>query len=145
MARRITAQALLLALAADCAIWKAYTGPGKPLRVSHVDGEQGFRLTQRRYKRLANAMEISLAELGDHLRLFVFPKLSNGRRLLLIEENRSLWKEIMSDRDLFLIDSFAALRDGTVKENDPACVVVSRCSARSRRRHHVGRSSFTTP
>lgn len=116
--KSVAAQALLLALAADRPVWRVYSGPARALRVSHVDNEQGIALTQRRYQRLALAASVTLADLGDLLRVFTFPKLGSGDRLMLDPAHRSIWRDVMTERDLLLVDSFAASRTGEVKEND---------------------------
>jgi hypothetical protein len=115
--KTVAAQQMMLALAADRLVWKAYGGPGRPYRVIHVDNEQGVALTQRRYQRLANGHGVSLEELGDRLALRTYPKLTDGTRLILKPEHRGYWGELMSGRDLILIDSFAASRGGEISEN----------------------------
>lgn len=116
--KTVIAQSMMLSLSSRRGIWRAYEGPGRQLKCSHVDNEQGLALSQRRYQRLATALGEKLEEIGDHLRLFVYPKLSNGERVYLKKEHRAAWQEMMVDRDVLLVDSFAASRDGAVKENE---------------------------
>jgi RecA-family ATPase len=116
--KTVIAQAMLLALANGKPLWRAFQGPKKLLCVSHVDNEQGIALTQRRYQRLALAAGISLEEVGDRLRVFIFPKTQGGERIYLCDTHRNAWIEIMTGRDLVVIDSFAASRQGTTKENE---------------------------
>lgn len=115
--KTVAAQMMLLALSAERAIWKAYTGPGRPFRCTHVDNEQGLALTQRRYQRGALAMGVDLEAIGDLLRLAVFPKLASGKRVALVPEHRNAWADLMADRDLLLVDSLSASRDGAISEN----------------------------
>jgi hypothetical protein len=115
--KTIAAQALALSLAGNRAVWHAYTGPGRPLRFTHVDNEQGRALTTRRYQRSANAIGISLEQLLEQLRVHVFPKLSNGSPIRLIPEHRNAWAELMHDCDSMLVDSLATSRDGVISEN----------------------------
>lgn len=108
--KTITWQAAGLALVAHRSVWGAYKAP-KPFRVVHVDLEQGERLTRRRYQRLALAMGIELAKLGDGLAVAVMPPLS------LSAEHADAWREIMTGRDLAIVDSLRAATAGA-DEND---------------------------
>jgi hypothetical protein len=115
--KTVVSQALLLSLAVGASAWGAFTGC-EPQKVTHVDNEQGIATTQRRYQRLANTSGRQLEELGDSLRLFTYPKMRNGNPIKLIEAHRNAWTEIMSGRDVVLIDSLDATRDGSVKQSD---------------------------
>ncbi len=102
--KTLAMQAMLLSLAAGRGVWGGYTG--RPSKVTHVDLEQGKRLDCRRYQRLAFAMGIDLAKLGDTLALLAMP------RLTLRPEYRNAWVELMTGRDLILVDSLRAATGG---------------------------------
>jgi len=101
-------QSLALSLAAGRPVWGAYRG--RSARVLHVDMEQGDRLTRRRYQRLAAAMGIELGSLGDALSLAVMPPIS------LTRDHFAAWREIMTGRDLVIVDSLRAATAG-IDEN----------------------------
>jgi len=102
--KTLALQSLLLSLAAGRGIWGGYTG--RQARVVHVDLEQGRRLTCRRYQRLALALVVDLASLGDALAVSVMPRLS------LTVEHRDAWRALMTGRDVMLIDSLRAATGG---------------------------------
>ena len=78
----------------------------KARRVLHVDLEQGGRLTTRRYQRLAGALGVDLAGLGDTLSVAVMPPLT------LRADALNQWGELMTGRDLVIIDSFRVAAAG---------------------------------
>jgi hypothetical protein len=104
--KSVAKQAQALALAAAVPVWGAYR-VSEPRRVVHVDLEQGDRLTKRRYQRLAAAMGIQLAELGDALAVAVMPNLR------LEPGHEDAWLRLMDGRDWMLIDSLRAASPGT--------------------------------
>jgi hypothetical protein len=108
--KTITWQSAALALAAERSVWGAYRG-ARPCRVVHVDLEQGDRLTRRRYQRLALAMGVNLAALGDALTVAVMPGIS------LADANADGWRSLMTGRDLMIVDSLRAATAGR-DEND---------------------------
>jgi len=109
--KTVAAQAMCLALAAGRAVWGAHrVGRHKIL---HIDLEQGERLTRRRYQRLARASSIELHELGDDIALACLPRLS------LAAEYVDTWLELMTGRDMIVIDSLRAATGG-VDENESA-------------------------
>jgi len=108
--KSLACQALLVALAAGAKVWGAYDAPAR--RVVHVDLEQGERLTRRRYQRLAKAMGVDLAALGDALAVAIMPP---GLTLSAACEPR--WRALMTGRDLVLVDSLRAATAGA-DEND---------------------------
>ena len=110
-AKTLGMQALGLALSAARPIWGAYVCRDAR-RVVHVDLEQGTRLTCRRYQRLAFAMGIDLAGLGDALAVAIQPA-----GLALTEACAAKWRELMKGRDLCIIDSLRAATAGQ-DEND---------------------------
>jgi len=103
--KTVAAQSLALSLAAGRPAWGSYGCPD-PRRVLHVDMEQGERLTRRRYQRLALAMGVELAALGDTLSLAVMPPLT------LTAGCRDRWRELMAGRDLMILDSLRAASAG---------------------------------
>jgi hypothetical protein len=71
-AKTLSAQALALAVASGTPAWDFFeTAPG---RVRHLDYEQGWRATARRYQRLAYGHRIEPGSLGDRLHVAVFPQ-----------------------------------------------------------------------
>lgn len=103
--KTLSLQQMLLALAARRQVWDAYSCTRR--RVIHVDCEQGERLTARRYQRLAAAMEVDLAALGDALVVAAMPPIT------LVPEHRDRWRELMMGRDVIVIDSLRAATPGT--------------------------------
>lgn len=103
--KTIAMQSMAVSLASGTPIWGYYRVPS-PLRVLHVDLEQGDRLTRRRYQRLAVAMGIDLAGLGDRLSVAIMPGLS------LVEADAPRWRELMTGRDVIIIDSLRAATAG---------------------------------
>jgi RecA-family ATPase len=103
--KTLAMQAAGLALAAGAPVWGAY-GSGPTRRVLHVDYEQGFRLTARRYQRLAGAMGIELGALGNRLEVAIMPEL----RLVAGDVDR--WRRVAEGRDLVIIDSLRAAAAG---------------------------------
>ncbi len=70
--KTISMQSLLLSVATGRSLWGHF-----PIRkgvVKHFDFEQGLRLTQRRYQRLARALGIDLRELEGALHLCSLPE-----------------------------------------------------------------------
>ncbi len=100
--KTVAMQSLLLAVAAGRPIW-GNVMLGRPGPVVHVDLEQGRRLTCERYQRLARAMDVDLAELGDRVRVACMPDLrltdSNAKTALL---------RLAASSAFLLIDSFRA-------------------------------------
>jgi RecA-family ATPase len=96
---------IALSLTAARPVWGFYSCRD-PRRVGHVDFEQGERLTRIRYKRLARAMGIDLASLGDAIALAVMPPIKLAR------EHASHWRRLMTGRDLIIVDSLRAATAG---------------------------------
>jgi hypothetical protein len=107
--KTVAAQSLGLSLAAGQPVWGVYKAPAK--RVCHIDFEQGERLTRRRYQRLASAMGVHLASLGDALVLSVMPPIT------LSASHVDHWRHLMTGRDLIIVDSLRAA-SGAQDEND---------------------------
>lgn len=105
-AKTLSLQALALAVAAGVLVWgihSAQTGD-----VVHIDYEQGLRLTQERYQRLALGMGVDLAEVGDRLQVACLPdvyldaegamaqlvELVRGKRLAIIDSYRAAFPRL---------------------------------------------------
>lgn len=107
----------------------------------HLDYEQGSRATRRRYQRLAFAMGVDLAELGDRLRVVSFPKLYLNQT----GAEAALEREV-DGAGLVVIDSLRAAMPG-VDENDSAVRshvdmltrISERCGATFVLIHHAGK------
>lgn len=110
--KSVAMQALSLALASDRPVWGAYRGL-KGARVCHVDLEQGRRLTQERYQRLARSMGVDLREVGTRLRLVDAPPLA------LTEEHLDAWCRLADGYDHIWVDSLRVAARGT-DENSSA-------------------------
>lgn len=102
-------QSLLLSLTVGLPVWGAYECV--PRRVLHVDLEQGRVITVRRYQRLAWTMGIRLEELGNVMRVGVYPQLR------LVEGDRARWREEMGTRDVLVVDSLRTAVGAGVDEN----------------------------
>jgi len=63
--KTIAAQALALAIASGGCVWDMFTA--RSGRVLHLDYEQGQRLTNERYQRLARGSKLDPNEVGDRL------------------------------------------------------------------------------
>jgi hypothetical protein len=109
--KTVAIQSMAVSLAAGRSIWGCYTAT--PRRVLHVDLEQGERLSRRRYQRLALAMNIDLAELGDSLALSVMPGLT------FCAGDMSAWERLMTGRDFMVVDSLRVAQPGA-EENSSA-------------------------
>lgn len=109
--KTFAAQSLALSLASGLRVWGAYAC--RTAKVSHVDLEQGERLTRRRYQRLALILGIDLAALEEMIALISMP------RLRLVAGDRPAWRALMVGRDLLIVDSLRAASGGQ-DENDSA-------------------------
>lgn len=103
--KTVAAQSLAVSLAAQAKVWGSFISTEKR-RVLHVDMEQGERLTQRRYQRIAFAIGVDLSELGDDIALAVMPPIQ------LTAAHKSQWMDLMAGRDLIIIDSLRAASSG---------------------------------
>lgn len=70
-AKTLSAQQLSLAVAAGVPAWEHFDTSVAEVR--HLDYEQGWHATARRYQRLAIGHRIDPRELGDRLKLAIFP------------------------------------------------------------------------
>lgn len=107
--KSVAMQSMLLSMATGRAIWGAYRCRD-PLRVIHVDFEQGERLTRERYQRLSRAMRLEAEHIEDRLLLVEMPDLA------LIPEHRDRWLAILEGRSFLLIDSLRSACPG-IDEN----------------------------
>ncbi len=71
-AKTLSAQAMALAVASGKPIWGHFEGVTGEVR--HLDYEQGFHASAKRYQRLAIGMGIERADLGDRLKLCALPR-----------------------------------------------------------------------
>lgn len=71
--KTLCSQAAMISMSTGRDIWGRFPGAGRPLRVRHLDFEQGQHATRKRYQRLAVGMGIHPDEIGDRLELAVFP------------------------------------------------------------------------
>ncbi len=69
--KTVSLQSLALSIASGRPVWGVYSC--RRGRVLHLDFEQGRRVTQERYQRLARAMKIDLATLENHLTVAINP------------------------------------------------------------------------
>jgi hypothetical protein len=115
-AKTLSTQAAAVALAAGKMPW-GMMGALTPIRVRHIDHEQGKHATFKRYQRLAHGLGIALPELGDRLQVAPLPAVS----LDMVVSNRQAaidtYSEICDGVDLLLVDSLRAA-SGIVDEND---------------------------
>lgn len=107
--KTVALQAALVSLVGDRPVWGVH-GASRPFRAIHVDLEQGRRVTQRRYQRLARAMNVSLSQLGEAIAVVVHPGIT------LRVEDEARWIALMSGRDVMVVDSLRASMPG-VDEN----------------------------
>lgn len=104
-----SAQSLALSIASGKLVWGAY--PCRAGRVLHLDYEQGRRLTDERYQRLALGMGLTLSDLADSLCVSSFPDL--------YLDSPGCWstlEDLVRDFDLVMVDSFRAAFPG-IDEN----------------------------
>lgn len=111
-AKTLSAQALALAVATGSPAWGHFeTRRGE---VRHLDYEQGFRATARRYQRLLLGHGLEAGEVGERLKLAVFPTV-----YLDSPDAVDAYSSICDGVDLVVLD---ALRGATptMDENDSA-------------------------
>ena len=112
--KTVSAQALLLAVAAGRCAWENPELATESGRVVHFDYEQGQRLTAERYQRLARAMGVEPHEIDGKLSAHIYPRMYLDDASGAAED---FYVRRVDGATLALIDSFrAALREGD--END---------------------------
>lgn len=111
-AKTLAAQSLALACASGRPVWGFFDAP--PMRVRHLDYEQGWRATARRYQRLAYGMDLDARDIADRLNVAVFPGLYLDQQGAV-----DAYAKVCDGADLVIIDSFKAATP-TFEENDNA-------------------------
>lgn len=100
-AKTIALQAMALAIAAGTLVWGIHSA--QQGGVIHIDYEQGRRLTQERYQRLALGMNVDLAELGEALQVACLPDLYlDGEGVM------AQLRDLLAGKRLAIIDSMRA-------------------------------------
>jgi hypothetical protein len=116
--KTLAMQSIAVAVAAGQIPW-GMLGPisRAPIKVRHLDHEQGKHATFKRYQRLANGLDVALPELGDRLQVAPLPPVS----LDMVISNRGaaidVYSEICEGVDLLVVDSLRAA-SGIIDEND---------------------------
>jgi hypothetical protein len=143
--KTLAMQSLALSLSAALPVWGFYSCRDAR-RVIHVDYEQGERLTRIRYKRLARAMSLDLASLGDGLALTVMPPIQLAR------EHAPRWFDLMAGRQLIIVDSLRAATSGEDENSsqirgalDMLGEVSERTGCRALVIHHARKPSEDSP
>lgn len=107
-AKTLSAQALALAVASGTPAWGFFeTQPGQ---VRHLDYEQGWHATARRYQRLALGHGVDPRALGDRLKLAIFPQV-----FLDAPNATDLYAKMCDGVDLVVLD---ALRGATPTQDE---------------------------
>lgn len=114
--KTLALQSLALSVATDEKIWSQFR-VRKPLRVRHVDHEQGQHATRGRYQRLARGLGISAdqlaeAEQGGRLAIASFPSVYLNR-----SEAEDIYCRAFEGVDLVIIDALRGATPG-MDEND---------------------------
>lgn len=109
-AKTLSAQAMALACAAGVPVWGYFETA--PMEVRHLDYEQGWVATARRYQRLAYGMQLDQRELGDRLKVSIFP------RVYLDQPGAyDAYARLCEGAELVILDSFKAATPSS-DEND---------------------------
>jgi len=109
--KTLVSQSLLLCAAARKPIWGEFRIVD-PLRVGHIDHEQGNHATRKRYQRLRIGHGIHRDEVGDRLRLVCFPPV-----YLNTPRADDVYARECEGLDLVLLDALRGATPG-VDEND---------------------------
>lgn len=140
-AKTLSAQSMALACATGRPVWEFFQT--EPMVVRHLDYEQGWHATARRYQRLAYGHGIDPREVEDRLKVAVFP------RLFLDAPNADdAYAKLCDGAELVILDSFKAATP-TQDENDNGiriCVdVLTRVSEKTGcaflMLHHAGKTA----
>lgn len=105
--KTLALQSLALSVASGAPLWGVYTT--RRGAVTHLDWEQGARLTSERYQRLAMGMGLNLADLP--LRVCVQPCASLGDR-----DAQTVYDKACEGQALVIVDSLRAA-DSSADEN----------------------------
>lgn len=109
--KTLAAQAIMLALASATPVWGHFSA-GAPMRVRHLDFEQGRHATLKRYQRLAAGMNLGEIDIAPRLEVAVFPPAA------LNDKNAyDVYCRLSDGSQMVLVDSFAGATPGEV-END---------------------------
>lgn len=109
--KTITAQMIALA----CASGREWCGHRvERCSVLHLDAEVGAWLTASRYQRIGRAMKVSPTEIGDRLRVAIYPRIT-----LDSPDAEEVLTATCSGFGLVLLDSLSALA-GAAEEHTPA-------------------------
>jgi hypothetical protein len=107
--KTIAMQSALLSCAASIPVWGRFAVP-TPLRVKHIDHEQGRHATLKRYQRLALGLGITREHLGDRVAVSLFPNVYLNQ-----SSAEDVYARECEGTDLVLID---ALRGATPGEDE---------------------------
>ncbi|MFI5297767.1 MAG: AAA family ATPase [Polyangiales bacterium] len=138
--KTIALQSALLSCASALPVWGRFNIP-QPLRVRHIDHEQGRHATLKRYQRLAVGLGIEAAQLHGRLDVAIFPG------VYLNDENaEEAYVRACDGVDVVMIDALRGATPG-VDENDSkirACLdTLTRVSERTAAGfiviHHAGK------
>lgn len=112
--KTMLAQSLVLSLASGRDVWGHHTVP-RPARVRHVDGEQGYYATAKRYQRLMAGIGLDQRELGDR-----FEVVSLDPSIRLDEPaSEALFRAIGEGVGLVVLDSLRALAPSLDENESP--------------------------
>lgn len=138
--KTLSMQSLSVAAAAGRPIWGEYR-LDRPLRVRHIDSEQGEGATRRRYKRLAIGLGIDPDELSGRLELLSF-----GGLYLTDDGAADQWERAADGCDLLWCDSLRALCPGCDENSseirrylDPLTMISERTKCAIGLTHHAGK------
>lgn len=109
-AKTLSAQSMALCFAAGLPVWGAFDSPGGQVR--HLDYEQGWYATARRYQRLAVGHGINPRLVAERLKIAVFPSIS-----LDMPGAVEAYSKAVDGAQLVVIDALRGATPG-VDEND---------------------------
>jgi ribosomal protein S25 len=112
-AKSLAAQQLELAIASGRKVWDHFETL-QPGRVLHIDYEQGFHATAKRFQRLARGHGIDPAELGDRITYVAMPRVYLDKR-----EHEEIFVRACEGYDLIVVDALRGAAPHT-DENDSA-------------------------
>jgi hypothetical protein len=107
--KTVIAQSIALSVATGSDVFGVFRATRG--RVLHLDYEQGSRVTRERYQRLARAMGASLEDVGDRLRLAVFPSVYLDDR-----DAADVFARTLEGFDLVIVDAIRGAAP-TLEEN----------------------------
>jgi AAA domain len=107
--KTLAGQALLLSFAAGIPAWGHFP-PAQPMRVRHLDFEQGRHATLKRYQRLAAGMNLGPIDIAPRLEVAIFPPAQ-----LNVKDAYDVYCRASEDWQMVLVDSFAGATPGEVE------------------------------